>query len=276
MEAVQIIGGRAGQVFPHIIPLMGEQYAKGKHVIFLVPQQYTLQAERELVERLRLPGMIDLEVLSPQRLYRQVHEKAGSDHLQPLDDRGQQMAISQVLTQVRDQLTFYAHVVEQPGLPSRIAALMNDMKKAGMVPADLADHAKMVSSHATQAKEGDLAIIWQAYEELIEGRFADAVSQQQDVNARLLDSGVMQGACVYVYGFDVLPQPFMALLVTASRVCEQMVVTFTMDKSTPQHPVYDERIFATQRASAEELKEQFDAAGIPVKTTYISDRKSVV
>lgn len=265
MKPVRILGARAGQILPQIIPEIGRLYRAGSHVILLVPEQYTLQAERELIEQLELPGMLDLEVLSPRRLNRAIRERAGASRLRPLDDRGRSMAISQALVQVRDQLTYYARVAEQPGLPDRISVLMADMQKAGLTAAELRAHAEQMHSEAARAKQRDIALVWEAYEALIEGRFADETMQQRDMTARIRRSGVMDNAYVYVYGFDVLQQPMCALLAEAAEVAAQITVTLTMDAAD----VPDGRIFLTQRHSAAELIRHLEARSAAYEVRYL-------
>lgn len=65
MQPVHILGGRAGQILPRMLPDIDVARRAGERIILLVPEQYTLQAERELIESLNLPGLIDLDVLSP-------------------------------------------------------------------------------------------------------------------------------------------------------------------------------------------------------------------
>ena len=94
MDKIRIIGGRAGRLLPHILPEIDRYRQAGTRVLLLVPEQYTLQAERELVTGLKLPGLIDIDVLSPRRLTRRIREYGGHSGLAPLDDRGRSMAQS--------------------------------------------------------------------------------------------------------------------------------------------------------------------------------------
>ena len=59
MDKVRIIGGRAGRLLPHILPQIDTARKAGTRVILLVPEQYTLQAEREIIAGLNLPGLLD-------------------------------------------------------------------------------------------------------------------------------------------------------------------------------------------------------------------------
>lgn len=269
MQPVRILGARAGQILPHILPEIDRSRREGRRVMLLVPEQYTLQAERELIDGLDLPGLIDIDVLSPRRLHRRIHERGGRDPLAPLDDRGRSMAISQALNLCREELIYYQRVSTQPGLPDKVAVLLQDMQKASLTPEALLDHAQTLTG-AARAKEMDLARIWAAYEGVIAGRFADGTAQEQDVLRRLAPSGVMDGADVWVYGFDVLPQPFCQLLREAAPLVHQLTVTLIMDAKEAA----DGRIFLTQRRSAAMLIDLLRERAIPYDQRYLPRLKT--
>ncbi len=268
MLPVQILGGRAGQVLPYLLRLVGEEHRQGRPVVVLVPEQYTLQAEREIITALNLPGLIDLDVLSPRRLARRVAERGGRGPLAPLDDRGRSMALSQALNLCRDDLVYYGRVAQSPGLPDKLSSLIADMQRCGMTPAALAEHAASLPQGATRAKESDLSRIWAAYNSVIEGRFADETMQQQEMLRRLAPSGVLTGVSLFVYGFDVLPQPMCLLLAEAAQLCRSVTVTLTMDAKEAR----DGRIFLTQRQSAAELIRSLKQKELPWEMRYLPHR----
>ncbi|MBQ8201020.1 MAG: PD-(D/E)XK nuclease family protein [Clostridia bacterium] len=265
MPQVQIVGARAGQLLPYILPQVKECHARGGRVILLVPEQYTLQAERELVEGLALPGLMDIDVLSPRRLTRRIREAGGHNGLAALDDRGRSMAIAQALTLCQEELVYYRRVALTPGLPDKLSVLIADLQRAGLTPEAIREHADSMPSGALKAKETDIALIWAAYLSVIEGRFADETMQQREIVRRLASSGVMDGVTLFVYGFDVLPQPMCELLTEAAAICEGVTVTMTMDA----RDAADGRIFLTQRRSAADLMEQLQARGVPVQWRYL-------
>lgn len=268
MQPVHIFGGRAGQVLPYLIEQIGQIHRQGLPVVLLVPEQYTLQAERELIDQLNLPGLMDVDVLSPRRLARRVAERGGRSSLAPLDDRGRSMALSQALNLCREELVYYRRVAQSPNLPNKLSSLLADMQRCGMTAEALRDHADTLPPSATKLKEADLALIWSAYNQLIDNRFMDAAMQQQDTLSRLAPSGVLTGAAVFVYGFDVLPQPMCALLAESATLAESVTVTLTMDAKE----AYDGRIFLTQRRSAAELIRHLGERKIPYELRYLPHR----
>ncbi len=265
MQPVNIIGGRAGQLMGDLLPRIDRARRAGTRVLLLVPEQYTLQAERELIQGLHLPGLMDIDVLSPRRLANRIWESGGHSALAPLDAAGRSMTIAQALTLRQEELIYYRRVALTPHLPDKLSVLLADMQRAGLTPTQLDEHARMLSSGALKAKENDLALIWQTYLDIIDGRFADETLQQQELLRRLIPSGVAADAAIFVYGFDVLPQPLCALLAEAATVAKELTVTMTMDAADAP----DGRIFLTQRRSAAELMKRLQDREIEVRWRYL-------
>ena len=221
--------------------------------------------ERILLEQLHLPGFFDMEVLSPSRLHRRVRETAGHDHLQPLDTQGQNMVLSQALFQCRKELRFYHRVSETPSMPDKVRTLLSDFIHAGLTPPDLKVLAAKETSEATAAKLQDLALIWQACNDLIADKFADPSHQQQELLRRLPASHLLEEAAVWVYGFDVLTQPVMELLVRTGQLAASLTITMTMGhEKEPDH-----RIFSVQQRMMNDLFEMLRQVGITPTVTHL-------
>ena len=65
---LRVLGGNQEALRRHLLDLA----ALGGKMIVIVPEQYTLQTERELMDGLDVMGFFDLEVLSPSRLTERV------------------------------------------------------------------------------------------------------------------------------------------------------------------------------------------------------------
>ena len=59
--------------------------------LVVVPQQLTLQTERDLLAALELEGSFDLQVLSTERFCHRIFEAAGQPEGVRVDDRGRVM-----------------------------------------------------------------------------------------------------------------------------------------------------------------------------------------
>ena len=137
MRKIRIVGGRNGRLWPEVLKAAAEGRREGRPVILYVPEQLTLQAERGLITGLRLPGLLDMDVISPKKLRRQVQEAAGTGDLRPLDAFGRSMAIHRAMTDQAGGLVYYRGTGDLPGAVSRIQEAMDELQESGMTGDDL-------------------------------------------------------------------------------------------------------------------------------------------
>ena len=83
MSRVKIIGDRSGRVWPLVLRAAEESRQAGRKMILYVPEQMTLQAERDLILGLGLPGLLETQVISPRKLVMQVSEHLGRATAKP-------------------------------------------------------------------------------------------------------------------------------------------------------------------------------------------------
>ena len=69
---------RQSSLWEELIRLVQGAMDENLPCLVVVPQQYTLKCERDLIESLKLSGLLDINVLSPKRLYSRIREEAGA------------------------------------------------------------------------------------------------------------------------------------------------------------------------------------------------------
>ncbi len=230
--SIRIWTARAHRLFPAMVEAMGAHLPKEESAILLVPEQFTLAAERELMRRLRLEGMFTLEALSPSRLYEHVLNAAGRDEREPLSDAGRRMAVSQALEKLEDKLPYYGSITQRRGFVEKLCALITDMKRGGLTTESLRSYAETLPEGVRKAKLNDLANIYDQYHAVLADRFSDSEDQLNYVADRLAQSGYLNGRHLYVYGFDTLPQQLMRLLCAAAPLCATLTIGLICDSET--------------------------------------------
>ena len=175
MEKIQIIGGRSGTVWPEAARAAAASWEQGRRAVLYVPEQMTLQTERDLIARLHLKGLLDIEVISPKKLRLLVREQAGTGARRTLDEFGQVMAIHRAMTETAEELTFYRNMTELPGAVERIRTALAELRESEMTPEETEAYAGRAETGAAQAKLRDLNRIRAAYEQLLRNREATDV-----------------------------------------------------------------------------------------------------
>ncbi len=256
MEKVTILGGRMHRLLPHIIDKIGDLYNKGEICLLLVPEQYTLQAEVDLIRRLDLPGFFNIQVLSPSRLTQRIFDAAGADGRVPLDSRGKRMALSRAVMKVQKELTFYRRAAGSIGLVDKMSSLIADFKRGRITADALLSSTSELSGGALKSKLSDIALCWQAYEMQLTGRFVDGEDVQEEAARRLPKSGLFEGAHIFVYGFDILSPQLCHTLCAGAELCTSMTVALTMDRpEAPDHDLY-EPVRSSAHRFTRELRKQ--------------------
>lgn len=145
--------------------------------MFLVPSQYTLQAELEIMERLHVSGSFLIDVLSPKRLQSRVFELTGMPKQTLFDERGKCMVLSSIIEAQKDELSVYRGAAQNgsSGFTARVSSMIASLKRSGLSAADVARSAESMDAESpARAKLGDIARIYAAYEQRMAGELADA------------------------------------------------------------------------------------------------------
>ena len=260
---MNIITARPHRLLETVVGEIGRLSAAGEPCMLLVPAQYTLQAEVEVMTRLQLPGSFLIDVLSPGRLQSRVFERAGWPDRVIFDERGKRMVLSDLVQQEKENLTVYRSAAQTgaPGFISRVSALIADLKRSGMTAQEVLLRAQALPEEsAARQKLLDAALLYAAYERRMAGQLADAEDVSLAMRERLARSGVVDGQHVFVYGFDMLTPTFSAELLHIASLCASLTLAIETDANAAP----DGRLFSAVNFSIDRLANMARERGIPL------------
>lgn len=257
---MKIITARPHKLLGECVRRIGALERAGKSCMFVVPAQYTLQAELEIMGRLGLKGSFLIDVLSPGRIQARVFERAGAPERVAFDERGKRMVLSEIIAQEKENLSFYSSAAESGagGFTAKVSALIADLKRSEATPVQVRVGAEQLPEGSiARRKLEDAALLYAAYEQQMEGRLADAEDISVEMRTRMERSGVLEGQHVFVYGFDMITPTFAAELVHMDRLCASLTVAVETDENSAP----DGRLFAPVNFSVQRLEKLAREAG---------------
>ncbi len=216
--------------------------APGEHpLVVLVPEQYTLASERELLSALKLPGSFRLSVLSPGRLCSLVFEQAGRPQRVRIDDRGRVMLMHSALSGLSEELTWYRGAQHRRGFAELAMGQVKEFKQAGHTPESLLSLAESMPEGALRSKLTDISRMWSGYELALEGRFMDGEDEVLRALERVQDAPALAGCELWAYGFELVSQTLGRLLVGLCRTAKNVSLMLPMqdDELAPDAAVYE-------------------------------------
>ncbi len=78
-----------------------------KNILCIVPEQFTLQTERDLIDSQNLQGMMQIEVLSFTRLAQRIFSEVGGITRVEINELGKNMMIRKLLEEYKEDLLVY-------------------------------------------------------------------------------------------------------------------------------------------------------------------------
>ncbi len=212
-------------------------------LILLVPEQYTHQAEKDLITLLGTGGVLGTRVLSFRRLAFRVFNEAGGITYPHLHPAGKCMIIYRLLDKMKDSLTVFSRSADCQGFVNTLADLITEFKQHCITPEDLATVAEeMGEEDPLGDKLLELNSLYAAYEETIKTRFRDGDDDLSLAAAKIDDTSLFDGAEIWIDGFDgFTPQEYMViakLLVKAEQVSVTLCTDSLVDESADGTDVF--------------------------------------
>ncbi len=231
---VRYILGRAGKgktryIFGEIAEAL-EQKHQGS-LILLVPEQYTLQAERDLINSLRLPGLIRLEVMSPTRLAERVFEEVGGNTSTLIDNQGRQMAIRRSVDNVQSRLSVYQRASKLPGFIGQCADLLSELKQNLMGTDELSAILGNLSEDRLLAKKiQDTILIYKYFNDFMsELKFMDSDDYLLLLMKKMHQSDFLKHCRLWIDGFTTFSPISEKIIMQLMSTCSQTNITLCMD-----------------------------------------------
>ena len=200
-----------------------------KKYLVLVPEQFTMSTQKEYVEASDSKCIMNIDVLSFERLAYRVFEELGMSDLTVLEDTGKMLVLRQIVQQHKEELKVLKHKVEKPGYLDQVKSLLTEFTQYNVTVADLESMMERTPKNILYYKLQDLCTLYRGMEEYLRGDYITAekllvlLAEVADRSGMLKDAVV----CFDGYtGFTPVQNLFMRKLLP---LASQVYVTVLLD-----------------------------------------------
>ncbi|MDF2986290.1 MAG: helicase-exonuclease AddAB, AddB subunit [Eubacterium sp.] len=210
---LQFIYGRAGSGKSfHCLNQIKQKILddSNKKLVLLVPEQYTFQAEHDLIKVLGTGGILKTEVLSFRRMaYRVLNEVGGITypHIHPA---GKCMILFNILDKMKDQFTIFHKSAGCQGFVNTISSLITELKRYNVHPGDLDSVLKSMEGESyLYQKITEIKLVYSKFDEMLAARYRDADDELTSLSQKLDSTAMYDDAEIWIDGFaGFTPQEF--------------------------------------------------------------------
>lgn len=263
---VIFVVGRAGAGKSRYLRQRAAALARlGARACYLVPEQFTFEAERALCQE--LGGLMDVAVFSFTSLAERVLRETGERRVF-LTRQGRRMVIRKCAEEESNQLTAFNRVYDRPGFSGACDDFFTLCKRFDILPEQLEGAVTGLPEHAPfRAKLEDLSRIYRAYEAHLCERQMDAEDAFFALCKRLPDSFV-SGAEVLIDGFDLISEQLFDIIAALMDVSPRLTIALRLDLSPRCR---DARVFAGEERVHARIKKIAAQKGKSIEYVYLPE-----
>ena len=234
--------------------------------LVIVPEQFTLQTQRDLVLASPGKGIANVDVLSFVRLAHRVFEEFGGLEKILLEDTGKSLIIKRVLRERLESLSVFAGNVRMTGFVDEMKSMLSELYQYGIKKQDLLEMKELAKEYpGLFAKLSDLYEVYDGFEQFLQDRYL-AMEELSDHLAEVIDkSRLMQNCVIYFDGFTGFTPSQYGLLTKLFRCAKQTYVALTLDASLAEKKVKEHELFHLTAHTKELIGEMAIKAGIDIE-----------
>ena len=263
--------GKSHYIYQKIIQESMEH--PGRQYLVLVPEQFTMQTQKELVMMHPKKGILNIDVLSFERLAYRVLEETGESCAQVLEETGKSLVLRKVSQEKKKELKILGEKMKKQGYISQMKSMVSELKQYEVTKEDMdlmLDYAK--NKPELYYKLKDISVLYQGFFDYLEGNF---ITQEEvlEVLGRVAgQSGKLAGSVMVLDGYTGFTPIQLQLLERILPLCETMYVTVTMDdRLDPYRPGSPHHLFHLSRETVSKLCKLAGAAGSQIEETWVKE-----
>ena len=217
--------------------------------IVLVPEQFTMQTQKDLVSLHPRRGIMNIDVLSFGRLAYRVFEETGGNSLPVLDDEGKNLILRKIAGDYEEDLKILRGNMKKLGYISEVKSVLSEFTQYDIGPEEL-DQVMEEAGEGSRLyyKLRDIGILYQGFQEYLEKKYITK-EELLDVLSRLVkESYALKDATVALDGFTGFTPVQNRLLGELLLHCREVLVTVTMDqREEPWRYTHPYQLFALSK-----------------------------
>lgn len=203
---------------------------KEQQFLIIVPEQFTMQTQRELVERQKQHAIMNVDVLSFARLAYRVFDDLGKQNVVVLEETGKNLVLRKVAEQKKAELNVLGANMNKMGYVGEVKSLISELMQYNIRPDALAEFLeKEPLGEGLRLKMQDVLTMYQGFTEYLKGRYITAEEVLDLLYDVAEESKLLCGSVIVLdefTGFTPIQNRLMEkLLVLAKKVS----VSVTMD-----------------------------------------------
>lgn len=229
---LHIIEGPAGSgktTKAYELLLEGADRNRDKTYILVIPEQSSISAQKDIIDKSPHNGILNIDILSFNRLAHRIFESAGGEACELIDDSGKNLIIRYIADDIIDDLSVIKGELKKSGYVAGIRSVISEFMQYGITPEDIPQMVQLTASVSPylSRKLKDVALIYRKFKEYMGSDFMTREELLVKASAEAKNAAFLKDSILIFdsfTGFTPVQYMFMETLLTR---CEEIYVCLT-------------------------------------------------
>lgn len=261
--------GKSRQIYNEIIQASIKEPERNFYLI--VPEQYTMEAQRELVTMHPAGGMMNIDAIGMNRLAYRVFDELGISTGQVLEDFGKSMLIKKILCEQQDTLQVYGSYYDKLGFVDEMKSMMSEIFQYNIKQDTVDEIMEQIPEDSVVAgKMQDIRHIYEEFEAFAGERYIVAEQLVELLTRHVGQSKLVCGSSLYFDGFTGFTPVQLELVEKLMTCADDLTFSFTLDDRDQKYEhIKDYELFYLTKTTIKKLTEAAAAAGVEIESPVV-------
>lgn len=245
--------GKSHRIYEEIMQRAAQE--PGRNFLIIVPDQFTMQTQKDLVMRSDKGGILNIDVLSFGRLSHRILEEVGTKEMPVLDDTGKSLVLQKIAADLKEQLPAMGSLLHKQGYIHEVKSAISEFMQYGISTQDMD---KLIASAekrgALAMKLRDLKTLYRGFQDYIKDHFITTEETLDVLRRSLAKSKILPDSVVVFDGFTGFTPIQNRLIQELMRVCAEIIVTVTIGAEEDLYqPDGEQKLFHLSKKTVADL-----------------------
>ncbi len=232
--------------------------------LVIVPDQFTMETQKDLVHFHERGGILNIDVLSFGRLSHRIFDEVGALGVPVLDDTGKSLVLQKVAIACKEQLPALGGYLHRQGYIHEVKSAISEFMQYGIGVQDmekLIDYAGKRGALVQKLK--DLSVLYQGFTDYIRGSFVTTEETLDVLRRSLGKSALVKDSVVVFDGFTGFTPIQNRVIQEIMGLAKETIVSLTLGEGEdPYHLDGEQRLFHMTKKTVADLERLSREAGV--------------
>ncbi len=258
--ALKLILGNSGSgkteyMYEQVVRL-AEEHPRQNYLV-VVPEQFTMQTQRKLVDLSSNQAIMNIDVLSFQRLAYRIFDELGMKHMEILEETGKNLVLRKIAQEKENELTVLRGNMHRMGYIGEVKSFISELMQYNITPEQLADCVQEQKfSKSLHSKLHDVCVMYQGFADFLEDHYITAEELLHVLADVAEESEILKDSVLVLDEFTGFTPVQIELLRKLMPICSEIWVSLTIDaKENFFHSKGMQELFAMSKKTIRILME---------------------